>query len=68
VFGVAGGTACLPDLVIDHRHDRVIGDTAFTRTVVVENVTEPEPALLHELPRTFPFSWDGYQTAQVPAV
>jgi hypothetical protein len=25
----------------------VIGDAAFTRTIVVQNVTEPKPALLH---------------------
>jgi hypothetical protein len=33
----------------------VIGDAALARTVVVQNVTEPKPALLHELPRSGPF-------------
>jgi hypothetical protein len=37
----------LLDLILDHRNDRVIGNAALTRTVVVENVTEPRPALLH---------------------
>jgi hypothetical protein len=29
----------------------MVGDAAFARAIVVENVTEPKPALLHELPR-----------------
>jgi len=44
---VARGAARLLHLIINHRHDRVIGDAAFTRTIVVQNVTEPKPALLH---------------------
>jgi hypothetical protein len=35
----------------------MIGDAALTRTVVVQNVTEPNPALLHELPRSDAFRW-----------
>src|SRR5204863_6410296 len=47
---------CLLHLVVDHRDDRVVGDAALTRAVVVQNVTEPKPALLHELPRSRSFS------------
>jgi hypothetical protein len=43
-------------LIVDHRDDRMVGDAALTRTVVVQNVTEPKPALLHELPRSRSFS------------
>src|SRR6185503_3759168 len=48
--------ARLLHLVVDHRDDRMVGDAALTRTVVVQNVTEPKPALLHELPRSRSFS------------
>jgi hypothetical protein len=44
--------ARLLHLVVDHRNDGVIGDAALARTIVVQNVTEPDPALLHELPRS----------------
>ena len=44
---IAGGAARLLDLVLDHRDHRVVGDAALTRTIVVQNVTEPKPALLH---------------------
>jgi hypothetical protein len=37
----------LLDLILDHRNDRVIRNAALARTIVVENVTEPKPALLH---------------------
>jgi hypothetical protein len=47
VIGVARGAAGLLHLVLDHRYHRVIGNAALTRTVVVQNVTEPKPALLH---------------------
>jgi hypothetical protein len=42
-------------LVFDDRHDGMIGHAALTRTVVVENVTEPKPALLHQVPPGLPF-------------
>ena len=51
VLGIAGGTARLLDGLVDHRHDRVIRDPAFARTVVVQNVTKPRLALLHQSPR-----------------
>jgi hypothetical protein len=56
VIRVARCAASLLHLVFDHRDDRVIGDAALARTVVVQNVTEPKPALLHELPRSRSFS------------
>ena len=58
VLGVARRTPRLPDIVFDHRDDDVIGDAALARTVIVQNVTEPKPALLHELPRSGPFGWN----------
>jgi hypothetical protein len=51
VLGIAGGAARLLDGLVDHGDDRVIRDTAFTRTVVVQNVTKPRLALLHQSPR-----------------
>jgi hypothetical protein len=56
VIRVARCAASLLHLVFDHRDDRVIGDAALARTIVVQNVTEPKPALLHELPRSRSFS------------
>ena len=58
VLGVARRTPRLPDIVFDHGDDDVIGDAALARTVIVQNVTEPKPALLHELPRSGPFGWN----------
>ena len=31
---------------------------AILVSVIVQNVTEPKPALLHELPRSVPFGWE----------
>jgi hypothetical protein len=47
---VTRGAARLLHRIVNHRNDGVIGNAALARTVVVENVTEPNPALLHELP------------------
>jgi hypothetical protein len=52
VLGVARRATRLLHVVLDHRDHRVIGDAALARTIVVQNVTEPNPALLHELPRS----------------
>jgi hypothetical protein len=52
VFRIARGAARLLHLVLDHSDHRMVGDAALARTVVVKNVTEPNPALLHELPRS----------------
>jgi len=56
VVRVTRRAACLLHLILNHRHDGVVGDAALTRTIVVQNVTEPKPALLHELPRSRSFS------------
>ena len=47
VVSVARRAAGLLHLIVDHRDDRMIRDAALARTVVVQNVTEPKPALLH---------------------
>ena len=47
VIGIARRAPGLLHLVINHRHDNVVGDAALTRAIVVQNVTEPDPALLH---------------------
>ena len=51
MFGVARRASSLLDLVLDHRDDHVIRHAALARTVVVQYVTETQPALLHLLPR-----------------
>jgi hypothetical protein len=51
VLCVADAAASLFDVVVNHRHDGVISNTALARTVVVHHVAGPEPALLHALPR-----------------
>jgi hypothetical protein len=48
---VAGGTAGLFHFLADHRDDCVVGDTAFARAIIVENVTKPKLALLHRISR-----------------
>jgi hypothetical protein len=50
MLGVARAAACLLHFVVDHGDHRMIGDAALARTVVVKNVTEPNPALLHKYP------------------
>jgi hypothetical protein len=47
VVGVARRTPGLLHLIVNHRHDGMVGDTSFPRTVVIEDVTEAKPALLH---------------------
>jgi hypothetical protein len=49
VLVVAGRASGLLDLVFDHGDDRMVGDTAFSGTVVVHDSTEPRPALIHLL-------------------
>jgi hypothetical protein len=50
VLGVTRGAPRLLDLVFDHRHDSVVRDPALTRTIVIEDVTEPTSALIHKFP------------------
>jgi hypothetical protein len=49
VLGVAGRAACLLDVFLDHRHNGVIRHAPLARTIVVQYVTETQPALLHSL-------------------
>jgi hypothetical protein len=51
VLRVTDDATGLFDAVVDHRHDGVIGNTALARTVIVQHVAGPKPALLHALPR-----------------
>jgi hypothetical protein len=44
---IAGGAASLLHRVFDHGDHRMVRDAALSRTVVIQNVTEPNPALLH---------------------
>lgn len=48
VFSVAGRAACETDVFADHRDDGVIRQATLTRTVVIQNVTKPRLALLHQ--------------------
>ena len=51
VLRVASRATRLFDFGTDHRDDGMVGDAAFTRAIVVQNVTKPKLALLHqELP------------------
>ena len=52
VIRLARRAARLLHLVVDHRDDGMVGDAALARAIVVENVTEADPALLHQLPRS----------------
>jgi len=47
VVRVAGSAASLYDLILNHGHHGMTGDAALTGTVIVQDVTEPRPALLH---------------------
>ena len=47
MFGIAGRAAGLLHVLLDHRDHGVIGHAALARTVVVHDVTETQPALLH---------------------
>jgi hypothetical protein len=51
VLRVARRATRLLDLLADHGDDGVVGDTALARAIVVQDVTKPKLALLHEIPR-----------------
>lgn len=52
MVSVARRTARLLDLITHHRDHDVVRDPSFARTVVVQDVTKPKLALLHQvLPR-----------------
>src|SRR6186997_2888509 len=62
VLGVTRRAPRLLDVVFNHRDHRVVGDAALTRTVVVQNVTEPRPALSHKFPGTDSVRRDARKT------
>jgi len=51
VLRIARGAARLLHLGTDHGDNSVIGHAALTGTVIVQNVTKPKLALLHQIPR-----------------
>ena len=66
---VARRAACLLDVLFDHRDHRVIRHATLTRTVVVQDVTETQPALLHVIsPESGPVVGAGKTVVQVDAV
>jgi hypothetical protein len=48
VLGVTGRATGLLDILPHHRHDGVVRQPALARTVIVQNVTKPKLALLHQ--------------------
>ena len=48
VFRFTGRTPGLFDFLLDHCHDDVIGYASFTGAIVIEYVTKPRLALLHQ--------------------
>jgi hypothetical protein len=50
VLGIARRTTSLLDILFDHRDDGMVGEPPLARTVVVQYVTETQPALLHSTP------------------
>src|SRR3954454_14759244 len=57
VIGVARRATHLLHVVGDHRHDDVVGHASLTRTIIVQNVTKPKLALLHQRSRRY--RWQG---------
>ncbi len=57
VFGIARRAPRLDDGVADHRDDGVVRHAPLARTVVVQNVTKPKLALLHQRSRRY--RWQG---------
>jgi hypothetical protein len=51
VFRIARRTTSLFHIRSNHRDDGMIGYATLPRTVIVENVTKPKLALLHQIPR-----------------
>jgi hypothetical protein len=47
MFRITRRATCLFDVFFDHRDDSVVGHAALARTVIVQNVSETQPALLH---------------------
>jgi hypothetical protein len=57
VLRIARRTTSLLDVFLDHGDNRVVGDAALTWTVIVENVAQTQPALLHSLLPDIPVVW-----------
>jgi hypothetical protein len=51
VFRIARRATNLLYIRTDHRDDGMVGHATFARTVIIENVTKPKLALLHQIPR-----------------
>jgi hypothetical protein len=47
MLGVAGGTPGLTNGIADNGDNSVIGHASFTRTIVIDDIAEPQRALLH---------------------
>src|SRR5688572_11837152 len=50
MFRVAASATRPSDFIVDHRDYRVIGDAALARTIIVQHVAGPIPAVLHATP------------------
>ena len=50
VFRVADSATRPLNLIVDHRDNRVIGDAALARTIIIQHVAGPIPAVLHATP------------------
>jgi hypothetical protein len=48
VLGIAGRAARLLHIRSDHGDNGVVGDASLTRAVIIQNVTKPKLALLHQ--------------------
>jgi len=58
VLGVTRRASGLLDIFLDHRDDGVIREPPLARTVIVQYVTETQPALLHSTPpRITVYGW-----------
>jgi hypothetical protein len=58
VLGIARRASSLFDVFLDHRDNGVVREPSLARTVVVQYVTETQPALLHSVPpRITVYGW-----------
>ena len=56
VLGIARRASRLANRVVNHRDDGVVGHAPLTRTVIIDGITDPQPALLHETPGNGPLA------------
>jgi hypothetical protein len=52
MLGIARRASRLTNRVVNHRDDGVVGHPPLARTVIVDGITDTQPALLHETPGT----------------